>query len=83
LGEERIREIIQDELADWHIQKPPVTRNEIAETIPPSSEVPKPETWLQKAKRLGVPTHQETGGIRKKGDVLADIEAAEKIEESP
>jgi len=88
LGEDKIREIIQDELADWHIQKPPVTAGQIVsdlaeavgvggENVHISVQVPKPETWLQKAKRLGVPTHQETGGMRKKVDVLADITAKE------
>ena len=84
-----VREVIQDELMNWHIQKPPATRDEIAETLPISSEnayetggvsatpTTKPETWLQKAKRLGVKTHYDEGGMRKKVDVLADIEAKE------
>ena len=74
IDEEKIREIVMDEMANWHIQRPPATRDEIAETIPPSSAVPKPETYMQKAKRLGVATHKPEGGIRKKADVLADIE---------
>lgn len=90
---EHIREIVVDEMANWHIQKPPVTRDEIAETIPSSSAVPKPETYMQYAKRLGVATHKPEGGIRKKADVLADIERlgeetnvlaeAKETEESP
>ena len=38
----------------------------------------KPETWLQKAKRLGVATHIPTGGMRKKTEIMADIERVEK-----
>ena len=82
-----VREIVQNELMNWHIQKPPVTRDEIAEAVgvgePESNvhidiQVPPPETYMQYAKRLGIATHKKTGGIRKKEDVLADIEAKEK-----
>lgn len=31
------------------------------------------QTWRQQAKQLGVPLNKETGGSRKKEDVLADI----------
>ena len=62
--EERIREIVRDELENWYIQRPPVTREEV------------PETWRQQAKRLGIPVSQQTGGVRKKVDVLADIAEA-------
>lgn len=78
LNEDKIREIVRDELENWHIQRPPATRDEIAEALPPSSAAPKPETWLQKAKRIGVQTHYPKGGMRKKVDVLADMEAKEK-----
>lgn len=74
IDEERIREIVVDEMANWHIHQPPVTRDEITETIPPSSAAPKPETYMQAAKRMGVATHKPEGGIRKKADVLADME---------
>ncbi len=76
LNEEEIREIIQDELQDWFIQKPPMTRDELAETIPTPSEVPEP-TWRQDAKDLGISLMKEPkgSGMRKKVDVLADIEA--------
>jgi len=83
--DEKIREIVQDELADWHIRKPPITKDEIAEAVGAGGEnfhikvqAPKPETYMQKAKRLGVATHKPEGGIRKKVDVLADITAKEK-----
>lgn len=32
-GEERIREIVQDELENWHIQKPTVTKTETDNTV--------------------------------------------------
>ena len=65
---ELIREIVPDmireELENWHVQKPPVTKKEIKEL-----------TWRQEAKVLGIPLHKTTGGgVRKKVDVLADIE---------
>lgn len=78
LDEEAIREIIQDELQNWFIQKPPITKEEIlAETTPTPSEPPE-QTWRQEAKDLGVPLHKEPAGsgMRKKVEVLADIEAA-------
>lgn len=108
LNEEQIREIVQDELANWHIQEPPITRDEVAEAVGvgepesnvhinvqlptdsnyPSTDEPKesfvapkvkPETWLQKAKRIGVRTHNEgTGGMRKKVEIMADMEAKER-----
>ena len=75
--EERVREIVRDELADWHIPKPSVTKAEITtmtETPAINAKPVKPETWLQKAKRLGVQTHNEgTGGMRKKVDIMADM----------
>ena len=86
INEEKIREIVIDEMANWHIQKPPVTRDEIAEATGASEpesnvhidvQVPtvKPETWRQRAKELGVPLHKEPAGsgMRKKEDVLADM----------
>lgn len=45
-------------------------------------QVPKPETYLQKAKRLGVATHIPTGGMRKKTEIMADIENLETDEET-
>lgn len=45
-------------------------------------QVPKPETYLQKAKRLGVATHIPTGGMRKKTEIITDIENLEAGEES-
>lgn len=80
IGMERIREIIRDELENWHIQKPPVTRDEI-DTSTNNADIPiepKPETWRQKARRMGVKTHNDyTGGARKKVDVLAEMAAKE------
>ena len=91
ISEDRIREIVQDELANWHIQKPLITISEKDEInviekpiftttsndIPIEPEVVE-ETWRQKARRLGVKTHNDhTGGARKKIDVLAEVEAVE------
>lgn len=87
LSADKIREIIQDELASWHIQRPAVTRDEIEEMIKTNNASfrvkVKPETWRQKAQRLGVELHNRTEegkpmGVRKKEDVMADIEAVEK-----
>lgn len=76
--EEKIREIVVDEMANWHIQKPPVTQDEIiamTETPVINAKPVKDWTWLQKAKSLGIRTHNEGGGgMRKKVDILADME---------
>ena len=70
LTEGRVREIVRDELENWHLQKPSVTKDEI------TSIVEEPESWRQTAKRLGISLSQATGGVRKKVDVLADIKEA-------
>ena len=88
IDEEKIREIVMDEMANWHIQKPPATRDEITEAVGAGggqTEVIEPTvitgpTWRQRAKELSVPLNKETGGSRLKVDVLADIEAATKTE---
>lgn len=74
MTESRVREIVRDELENWHIQKPPVTRDEIAEATGEGSgevkviTVPEKLTWRQQAKELGIELFH-----RKKEDVLADI----------
>ena len=77
---EKIREIVRDELENWHIQKPPATRDEIDNSTN-NADIPvepKQETWRQKAKRMGVKTHNDySGGARKKVDVLRDMERIE------
>ncbi len=59
-----------------------MTAPETVNAIP--SPTNKPETYLQKAKRLGVKTHDTgeggTGGMRKKAEIVADIESLEKEE---
>lgn len=62
--EEQIREIVRDELENWHIQKPPVTKAEAKET----DEALRKIDWRAQAKELGIPLFQ-----RKKADVLAEI----------
>ena len=61
--EDRIRKIVREELEDWHIQKPPVTKKEI-DTI---TEQPV-ATWREQAKELGIPLYHKT-----KKQVLAEI----------
>jgi hypothetical protein len=56
-----VPDMIREELENWHIQRPPVTKKEI-------------KTWRQEAKEMGVPLNKKTGGMRKKVDVLAEIE---------
>ena len=48
-------------------------------TVLPEAEITiKPETWRQKAKRLGVVTHHpDGGGMRKKVEIMADMEKIE------
>ena len=66
-----VKDMIREALA-----KPdyPPTQAEIRTMTSPETINAKPETYLQKAKRLGVATHISTGGMRKKADVMADIE---------
>lgn len=69
VGQERIREIVRDELENWHIQKPPAMKDEIAETWGVSDVDVTTNNWRQQAKELGIPLFQ-----RRKVDVLKDIE---------
>lgn len=91
INDDKIREIVQDELANWHIQKPPMTRDEIIGTAGVSgsgqTEIIKPTvitgpTWRQRAKELGISLHKEPpgAGMRKKEDVLNDMA---RLGESP
>ena len=75
MTEDEVRSIVKDELANWHIQKPPVTATEIYEAVGSVDSEPTvikvdatPPTWRQKAKELGVPLHKEPkgSGMRKK-----------------
>lgn len=70
IGEERIREIVINELENWHIQKPPVTQNEIMEAIETEKDISPDKDWRQQAKDLGIELFHRT-----KADVLAEIEA--------
>jgi uncharacterized Zn finger protein (UPF0148 family) len=75
LTEERVREIVRDELADWHIQKPSVTVSE-AKTLIIDDDIPK-TGWRAEAKELGIDVYdKERKRPRKKVDVLEDIERA-------
>ena len=76
-------------LAEMKPDYPPTTEQIGEMTQLPESQTvieveDKPETYLQKAKRLGVKTHDTgeggTGGMRKKAEIVADIESLEKTE---
>jgi len=56
----------------------PILENAEPEIKRMPEDVIKPETYMQKAKRLGVKTHIPTGGMRKKVEIMADIAKAEK-----
>lgn len=81
--EERIREIVRDELADWQVPKPSVTAKEVVELTSPDTtessivaEVPQ-KTWRDKAKEMGVSLYDhEKKCPRKKTDVLEDMKKA-------
>ena len=45
----------------------------IREEVATGETVTEPGTWRQQAKQLGIALNKETGGSRKKEDVLADI----------
>lgn len=88
--DKRIREIVQDELMNWHIKKPSVTASEIKATVGGGEanvnetvikqDTPKPETWRETAKRLEIPVYDKDKKCpRKKVDVLSDIEAKQKV----
>ena len=60
----------------------PPTQAEIQTMTAPETINAKPETYLQKAKRLCVKTHDTgkggTGGMRKKAEIMTDIEKVEQ-----
>ena len=72
-----VPDMIREVLENWHIQRPPVTAEEIAEATGGEevvTKLQKPETWRQEAKRLGVSVYDtERKCPRKKVDVLKDI----------
>lgn len=72
MTEERVREIVRDELENWHIRKPPVTKTEVEElTISDTFNQKRLDTmsWRLQAKELGIELYHRT-----KADVLAEIE---------
>jgi len=82
MTEGRVREIVRDELENWHIQKPPVTKTETKElterhkpVVPLTMEglqtlESEPPNWREQAKELGILLFHRT-----KADVLKEIEA--------
>jgi hypothetical protein len=73
MTEKRVREIVIDELENWHIRKPPVTKSEVKELTNDES-APLPDSskpnWRTQAKELGIELFHRT-----KEDVLVEIEA--------
>jgi len=90
LTTEDVSEMIKKEMAGEKdmireaLEKPayPPTQAEIQTMTSPETINAKPETYLQKAKRLGVATHITTGGMRKKTEIITDIENLETNPES-
>lgn len=75
LTAEEVRSIVCDTMAEFMIKEKP----DPDYPAPKAEKVIKPETWREKAKRLGVSTNYPGGGgMRKKDDVLKDIERVEK-----
>jgi hypothetical protein len=69
--EERIRDIIKDELENWH--KTTIVTKESGDLKLTDVAIGDDVNWRQRAKDLGIKLSQESGGARKKVDVLADI----------
>jgi hypothetical protein len=76
-----VKDMIREALTEGKPDYPP-TQVEIKQMTAPETVNAKPETYMQKAKRLGVQTHIPTGGMRKKAEIMADIESLGKPEES-
>jgi hypothetical protein len=78
--EERIRDIVRDELENWH-QTTVLTKQKEGwgedEPVVVATDVAVPDKvdWRGQAKKLGVSLVKETGGARTKASVLEDIEA--------
>lgn len=81
LIEELVPPMIRDELENWHIQRPPVTKTEIETYLEQHPETPTVTTvdgkpWREQAKELGVPMYdKENKKPRLKVDVIKEIEA--------
>ncbi len=82
LTEARVRELVRDELENWHIPKPKVALPDDCMTTDAKTKELEAERdtqqeeadWRQQAKELGIPLFQRT-----KADVLADIKALENV----
>jgi hypothetical protein len=82
--EQQIREIVRDELENWHIHKPPVTRGEIevaaaqlianGEVISEIKEASEnPNDWRRRARELGINQKHKT-----KEQILEEIKQKEQ-----
>jgi len=79
ITEEKVRDIVIMEIN--RRVKPPLSRDAIrqivSEVLASSGATVAAEdvlTWRQRAKKMGIPLHRESGGMRKKEEVLADME---------
>ncbi len=84
LIEKRVREVVQDEMENWYIKGQDVDSeqdiaNTVIDRVAPRQPDNPPKGWRAQAKELGVPLNKETGGSRKKIDVLKDIEDKLKV----
>jgi len=81
--EERIIEVIDKVVPDM-IRDILNAKNDTIDGKPELShvEVVPEDNWREQAKKLGIPLSQETGGARKKVDVLKDIQERTNVESS-
>jgi hypothetical protein len=77
--EERIRTIVRDELEDWH--KATTVHTETGKLKLTEVAVPDKVDWRGEAKKLGIKLTKDTGGAKKKDDVLAEIAGKTKSPE--
>lgn len=70
IGDERIREVVREELENWHIQKPPVTKAQILddEAVIKVEITDSGKDWRAEAKALNISLYHKT-----KEKVLAEI----------
>lgn len=78
LVEPMIREIVVDEIENYHIRPKEADVESIIDVVAEQAE-PVATDWRAQAKELDIPLNKETGGSRKKIDVLDEIEAKLKV----
>ncbi len=82
-----VPDMIREAMSEFSISKEeddpdyPPSRLEIEEMVAPMNVNAGPDWgWLKKAVALGVKTHKDTGGLRKKADIVADTNRKEQDE---